>query len=361
MDVYDIILEIAIFDGPILWGDGEWWKALDVKQLKALVTVAEVGSVTRAAELLHLVQPAVTRQIRMLEQELGVALFERTRQGMRTTESGALLVERAQRALNELERARAEIQPTPGIVTGIVTVGLLDSVVDLLAEPLVSAIARDHPKIELRVVTAYSGHLQQWLDDGDLDLSLLYNLDSTPSLNAQPLVREKLWAVAPPSAGLRAECPVSFAEVAAHPLVAPSAGHALRTLIDAAATRAGSTMDVAVQTNSMRLQKQLVVAGHGWTILPGVGIATDVADGSLSAATLREPDVSRSLVLATPRVGRTPPAAEVVARELTSQIHTAVREDRWPSARLYAPSDGGASGTRRRSGTAPIQNRRGKA
>ncbi|TPQ23497.1 LysR family transcriptional regulator [Streptomyces sporangiiformans] len=308
---------------------------MDIKQLKALVTVAEVGSVTRAAELLHLVQPAVTRQIRTLEEELGVPLFERTRQGMRPTEAGAIMVDRARRALNELERARAEVQPTPGAVTGIVTVGLLESTSDLLSESLVSAVAHDHPGVELRLMTAYSGHLQQWLDDGDLDLSLLYNLDSTPSLNARPLVREHLWAVAPPSAGLRADRPVPFSEAASHPLVMPASGHALRTLIDGAAARAGAAMDVVVQTNSMRVQKQLVLAGHGWTVLPGVGIAEDVAQGTLSAAPLCEPDVWRSIVLGTPRWGRTPPAVQVVARELVRQINSAVAQGRWPSAQVH--------------------------
>ncbi|MGW3646270.1 LysR family transcriptional regulator [Streptomyces sp. NPDC000878] len=302
---------------------------MDVKQLKALVTVAEVGSVTRAAELLRLVQPAVTRQIRTLEQELGVPLFERTRQGMRPTQAGTIMVDRARRALGELERARAEIQPVPGEVTGIVTVGLLESTGDLLAEPLVSAVTRDHPGVELRLLTAYSGHLQQWLDEGDLDLALLYNLDSTPSLNALPLVRERLWAVAPPAAGLRADRPVPFTEAAAHPLVMPAAGHALRTLIDGAAARAGAALDIAVQTNSMRVQKRLVLAGHGWTILPGVGIAEDVAQGTLSAAPLCEPEVWRSVVLATSRSGRTPPAVEVVARELVGRINSAVEEGRW--------------------------------
>ncbi|BBC31459.1 Hydrogen peroxide-inducible genes activator [Streptomyces graminofaciens] len=306
---------------------------MDVKQLRAIVTVAEVGSVTRAAELLHLVQPAVTRQIRTLEQELGVDLFERTGQGMRPTEAGAIMVDRARRALNELERARAEVQPAPGVVTGIVTVGLLESTSDLLAEPLVTAVARDHPGVELRLMTAYSGHLQQWLDDGDLDLTLLYNLDSTPSLNARPLVRERLWAVAPPSAGLSADRPVPFTEAARHPLVMPASGHALRRLIDAAAVRSGAAMDIVVQTNSMRVQKQLVLAGHGWTVLPGVGIAEDVARGTLSAAPLTEPDVRRSIVLGTPRYGRTPPAVEIVARELVRQIDSAVADGRWPSAR----------------------------
>ncbi|MBD9734791.1 LysR family transcriptional regulator [Streptomyces sp. H28] len=307
---------------------------MDIKQLRALITVAEAGSVTRAAELLHLVQPAVTRQIRALEHELGVALFERTRQGMRLTAAGTTMVERARRALAELERARAEVRPTPGAVTGIVTVGLLDSAGHLLAEPLASAVLRDHPGIELRLLTAYSGHLQQWLDEGDVDLTLLYNLAGTPSLNAEPLVREKLWAVAPPSAGLRPERPVPLAEAVSHPLVGPTAGHGLRTVIDAAVAQADVTMDLLVQTDSIHVQKELVRAGHGWTILPGVGIAQDVADGSLSAAPLCEPEVWRSIVLATSRSGRITPAVEAVAAELTRQIHAAVDEGRWPSAEL---------------------------
>lgn len=141
---------------------------------------------------------------------MGVPLFERTRQGMRPTQAGTIMVDRARRAVGE--RERAEIQPAPGEVTGIITVGLLESAGDLLAEPLVSAVTRDHPGVELRLLTAYSGHLQQRLDEGDLDLALFYNLDSTPSLNALPLVRERLWAVAPPAAGLRADRPVPVAE-----------------------------------------------------------------------------------------------------------------------------------------------------
>jgi LysR family transcriptional regulator, nitrogen assimilation regulatory protein len=309
--------------------------ALDVKQLKALVTVVEVGSVTRAAELLHLVQPAVTRQIRALEHELGVPLFERTRQGMRPTAAGISLADRARRALTELDRARAELAPSPGAVTGIVSVGLLESTAELLAEPLVSTVLRGHPGIELRVQTAYSGHLQQWLDDGDLDLCLLYNLASTPSLNVRPLVREKLWAVAPARDGLRAAEPVSVRRVAAHPVVMPSPGHALRTLIDGAVTQARVDIDIAVQTNTMSLQKQLVRSGHGWTILPGAGIAAELASGELSAAPLCEPEVWRSIALAVPRAGRISPAAEIVARELARQVRGAARQGRWLSAQVY--------------------------
>jgi DNA-binding transcriptional LysR family regulator len=307
---------------------------VDIRQLKALVTVVEVGSVTRAAELLHLVQPAVTRHIQSLEHELGVPLFERTRQGMRPTPAGIGLADRARRALAELDRARAELAPAPGVLTGIVAVGLLESTVGLLAAPLVSAVLRDHPGIELRILTAYSGHLQAWLDDGDLDLSLLYNLTSIPSLNAQPLIREKLWVLAPSSAGLRAEHPLPMGQVAAHPLVMPAPGHALRTLIERAAASADVELDVVVQTNSMSLQKELVSNGHGWTILPGAGVAADIAAGTLSGAPLSGPEVWRSIAVGTARAGRITPAAQAVCDELLRQIRAAVREERWPSAQL---------------------------
>jgi DNA-binding transcriptional LysR family regulator len=233
---------------------------VDVRQLKALVTVVETGSVTRAAELLHLVQPAVTRQIRALEHELGVPLFERTRQGMRPTEAGVSLAERARRALTELDRARAELAPAPGMVTGLVSVGLLES-----------------------------------------------------------------------SAGQ----PVTLASAAEHPMVMPAPGHALRVLIDRAVAQAQAGIHIAVQTNSMTLQKQLVRGGHGWTILPGAGIGTDITPSALSAAPLAEPEVYRSIAIGSPRAAPITSAARVVADELVRQVHIAAKRSQWPSAQLY--------------------------
>jgi DNA-binding transcriptional LysR family regulator len=266
---------------------------------------------------------------------LGVELFERSHTGMRLTEAGAVMVERAGRALRELGRARAEITPPPGVVGGLVTVGLLESAVDLIAGPLTSAILDGYPGIELRILTAYSGHLQRWMDDGDLDLSLLYNLSDSPSLNVAPLVSEQLWAVATADAGLSADRPVTLAQVAAHPVVMPSAGHALRVLIDAAAAKVDVLFDIAVQTNSMHLQKLLVIDGRGWTILPAAGIVDDVATGTLSAAPLQQPEIRRSIVLGMPRTGRMPAAVEIVAQELVRSMREAVGAGKWLSAQWH--------------------------
>jgi DNA-binding transcriptional LysR family regulator len=305
---------------------------VEIRQLTALVAVADTGSVTAAARLLRMVQPAVTRQIRTLETEVGVPLFSRTRQGMVLTAEGQLLLEHARRALAELERARLEISPARGEVTGVVSVGLLESVTAVLAEPLAAAVARAYPAVELRILTAYSGHLQQWLDVGDIDMSLLYNLAPTPSLSVYPLLREKLWVAAPPEAGLSPRTPVSWKQLTGRPLVLPIPGHGLRTLIDQARSLFPAQPRVPVQVNSMELQKRLVLAGHGWTVLPAAGVASDVAAGELSGAPLTDPEVTRSVVLGRQPGRRTPAAVDSVAGELRRLITELVLSGSWPAA-----------------------------
>lgn len=307
---------------------------MDLKQLTALVTVAEVGSVTRAAQLLHLVQPAVTRQIRTLEKELDVQLFERTRRGMLVTPAGEIMVDRARRALQELERGTAEIRPEPGQVTGVVSVGVLESLVDLVSQPLATALREAHPGIKLRILTGYSGYLQEWLDAGDLDLALLYNLADVSSLMVIPLLEERLWAIAPPDADLKPKQPVSWEQLLAQPLVLPVAGHGLRALIDQARSAIDLRPSISIETNSMHLQKQMVLAGYGWTVLPAAGVASDVAKCVLSGAPLISPNSTRSVVLSLPRAARTPEPVEAVRLELIRLVLRLVRTGGWPSAIL---------------------------
>src|SRR4051794_30297626 len=144
---------------------------------------------------------------------------------MTPTADGMLLLDRARRALAELDRARAELGAGQSHeVRGIVTVGVLESLADLLVPGLAATCRAQHPSLELRIVTAYSGHLQQWLDDGDVDLSLLYDVPRTGSLITRALFYEQLWAIAPASAGLISTEPLSWRELCKHPLVLPLPG-----------------------------------------------------------------------------------------------------------------------------------------
>ncbi|MFM0160200.1 LysR family transcriptional regulator [Paraburkholderia sediminicola] len=305
---------------------------MDIKQLRALLTVAETGSVTKAAALLHIVQPAVSRQLRLLEEDVGTALFSRGRYGMELTESGEIFVEYARRALAELDRARSELQPS-GEVSGTVTIGLLPSTCDLLASELVTNVAREHPAIRLRISMGYTGHLQNWLELGEVDAALLYNPKPSPALLVRPLLEEKLWIVGQPEAGFRADSPVSLQEVAARPMILPNAPHGIRSLVEQACATIGIDLIVAAETNAMSVQKGLVLGGHGITILPSIAIVDDVARGILSAAPLLDANLQRTIVLALPNTRRIPVAVRSVVDLLVNQINLAVRQGTWTAAR----------------------------
>jgi DNA-binding transcriptional LysR family regulator len=309
---------------------------MDIKQLNALIAVADTGSVTRAAEVLRIVQPAVTRQIQLLEQELGCELFERSRQGMRLTDSGRTMVNRTRRALGELDRAKAEIQPAPGQLHGTVTIGLLASTADLLAEALVRTVRRQHPGLMLRISSGYAGHLREWLEAGDVDIALLYGLKPSSTMEVRPLLEEKLWAVAPIEEGLDADTAVRFTDVAPRALVMPSPPHGLRALVDGAAARTNVSLNIVTETNAVSVQKKLVMGGLAWTILPALAVADDVTRGTLSAAPLAAPTITRRIVLALPKNTRQPPAVRVVADLLVAEMSAAVQRGDWPSAKWLA-------------------------
>ncbi|WP_327099074.1 LysR family transcriptional regulator [Nocardia vinacea] len=301
---------------------------MDIKQLTAFVTVAELGSVTRAADSLHSTQSSVTRQIQALEQELGVMLFERNRYGMTPTIAGRVMAERSRAALLELGRARAEITPMP-TATGTVTVGLLESIAETIGLPLATTVLHEYPGLDLRVVVGDSGHLQRRMDAGELDVCLTAERPGITALSPTPLATEQLWAIAPADALLRADAPVALRDVAEHPMVLPPVGSALRDLLD--------SMDVRFRvmvTASLRIQKQLVAGGRGWAVLPPIAFAEELVAHSISAAPLHGPQLRRRIVLTIAPTAPCTPAAEDVARLLARLVRSEIRDGRWPSARL---------------------------
>jgi LysR family transcriptional regulator, nitrogen assimilation regulatory protein len=306
---------------------------MDLKQLRAFVTVAETGNVTRASALLNLVQPAVSRQLRLLEEDMGTDLFDRSRHGMQLTPSGKTMLEYARRILNEVARAKAEIQPTEGPVAGIVSVGLLASTADLLATLLAGEVAKRYPHIRLRLTIGYAGHLQDWLEAGDVDAALLYKQKETPALHVKALLEESLWAVAAPSVGLSHKRPLTFERVAREPFVLPAAPHGLRAAIEHAAAEAGVTLQVFAETNSVNVQKELVARGHGWTILPAVCVTQEVERGLLSAAPLTSPGLQRTIVLAAPSSRQATAPVRCVVGVLMDCVKSTFDQGRWPDSR----------------------------
>lgn len=273
---------------------------MDLKQLRAFITVADTGSVTRAAELLHLVQPAVSRQLRLLEESIEAELFERERHGMVLTEAGKRLLTYARRAMLELDRARAEIGGLEAGIAGLATIGLLPSTGDLLSSPLVRAVAQHYPGIRVRIAMGYAGTLQQWLESGEIDAAILYGVERSPNIQAEVLLEEPLWLVGPASCRLREQRPVPFADLVGKPMILPNGPRGIRTLVDHACAVANVELSIIAETNAMDIQKSLVLGGHGFTLLPPIAFAEELSRKLLRAAPLSDPRITRTVVLALP-------------------------------------------------------------
>ncbi len=309
---------------------------MDLKQLRALVAIAETGNVTKASALLNTVQPAVSRLLRLLEEDLGVDLFTRHRHGMELTDPGRALLEYARRIMNEVDRARAEIKPTRGSVGGIVTIGLLPSTSDLLSGAVIDAVTRAYPGIRLRFSVGHGGHLQQWLVAGEIDLALLYDQEPTASIQVKQLVVESQWVVGLPKLKLRPGKPVPLKWIATQPLILPSTSHGLRTLVEQAAASKNIILQVAVETNAPSVQKSLVLVGHGVTVLPAIAVYEDVARGILSAAPITNPVIERKIGLALSTSRQATHPVLCVVPLLVARMKTAVQNGKWPAARWVA-------------------------
>jgi DNA-binding transcriptional LysR family regulator len=305
---------------------------LEIKQLRTFLAVAAYGSVTRAAEKLHIVQPALSRQIQMLEEDLGTPLFQRVGHGMQLTEAGHLLMPRAKRALEELEQARHEITSSPETISGTVVVGLLPSVSDLLAGPLIHSLKSQYPNLSIQILVGYVGYLQDWLAKDELDVALLYAYKPSPSIEITPLLNEKLYVVGPPEAKLRLDQPVSLRDLKKQSFIMPTQPHGLRTLLDHACGVSGIQLNIIAETNSMNTQKSLVQSNIGYTILPGVVIFEDIKNKKLSAAPIIDPEINRQISLALSVTRKPSLAVRKVVEELKRIIHQSITDNNWPGA-----------------------------
>ena len=243
---------------------------MDLRQLEYFVRVAELGSFTRAALALDVAQPALSRQVRLLEVELRQNLLTRHGRGAAPTEAGQVLLEHARGILHQVEHARDEMARLRGGLAGRVTLGLPPSVARALAVPLVQAFGQQLPEAQLSITEALSASMQEQLASGRLDIAVLYNAQPVPGLDIAPLARDELLLVQrAPAAGAAADDarPVTLREVARLPLVIPSRPNAIRMHVEAQLAAAGCAPHVALEIDGVATILELVEGGAGSAIL----------------------------------------------------------------------------------------------
>ncbi|NGN62855.1 LysR family transcriptional regulator [Streptomyces sp. A7024] len=250
----------------------------DPQRLAALVAVAEAGSITRAAERLGYTAPALSQQLAKLEREAGAALLVRHHRGTTLTAAGELLLARARRVLDELDRARLELAELSGLSGGRLRVGSFMTAGTHLLPPVLSAFRRDHPDVQLSVVEYEPPLGVAAVARGEADLALTHTYEPAPAATAQqppagvavePLLTEELVVVSAPGHALTAGTGrLPMAGLAGQPLVACAPENTSRSAVEAHLVAAGARVAVRCDTPGYVLVCALVSAGLGVAVVP---------------------------------------------------------------------------------------------
>jgi LysR family nitrogen assimilation transcriptional regulator len=272
----------------------------DLKQLQLFTAVAEFGSFSRAAVALSVSQPVISRQIKALEEELGVSLLYRNGRGIVLTEAGKLLENYASAILEQASRAKTELAALRSNPRGTIVIGMPPSVGVVLTAPLVRSFRGAFPQISMRVMEGFSGHLLEWLVMGKIDVAVLYNAPRMNNLLAEPLLREELFLLgARDDQSPLGEGPVEASVLAKLPMILPARPHGLRLLLDQVLGEANIEPQIALEIDAMPSTLRLVESGIGYTILSYSSVHHLVGEGRISYWRVKNPPLERELILAT--------------------------------------------------------------
>lgn len=261
---------------------------IDLRQLSYFVAVADAGTISTAASRLGISQPSLSDAVGRIEGLLGAKLIIRSHRGAQLTEAGQSLARHARDILATVDAAVDEVRLLGGEARGPVSVGLPPSVALLLSVPLAETVGNLLPDVKLRIAEAMSGYVLDWLKTEHIDLGVVYQGQDCSHLDAQPLLVEELFLVAPSdhapcgeqSRGVAGE-PIPFERLAEFPLVLPSRPHGLRELLERIAKAQNVPLNVVLEMDALRHIVTMVSRASAFTVLSHAAVIDEVRRGEL--------------------------------------------------------------------------------
>lgn len=299
---------------------------MDLRALAYFVHVAQLKSFSRAASQLRIAQPAISRQIRKLEDELGVTLFVRSPSGAELTQAGAQMLDRAEVLLRHAEQLRLDIMAEAREPGGPLTLAVTPATGPIIVPPLMARLKERFPQISLKVVEALTSTIHEGLLKDHVDLGLLYDADDASGLRYEPLVTEPLFVIGPATTsggkGRAAPSRLDISDLESLPFLLPSRPNSPRPAVDAMAAAHGIGLTVVAEIDGMAIIKRLIAQGFGYGILNYGSVHDEVERGILTATPVGIPILDRQLALAY-RAGRHPSKALI---EVAALLRILVRE-----------------------------------
>lgn len=302
---------------------------MELRDLRALVSIAEYGTLSGAAHRVNLTQPALSALLRRLETELEVQLVTRHSRGVSFTAEGLYLLEKANTILGDVAETQSTLREIAEEPVGTVRLGLPTSVAGGLIPLLFPAIQRQFGRIQLHIIEAMSGSLVELLQLGKLDLAVLFDIQPMPGLRSEPLLIEEIQLVVNRHDPLADVELASFGEVVTRGLVLPSRAHSIRQLVERAAATEGVQLKVEADIDSLPGLVGLVHQGYA-TMLPTYLLQDEILSRQIKAINIHRPKLEWTLHLATRIDINRPRAAMVVGRILAEICELQVRSRAWP-------------------------------
>lgn len=308
---------------------------MNLRQLRSFIQVVELSSITAAAERLNIAQPALSRQIKALEEELNIPLLRRHGRGVIPTEEGIRLARRAKEILDQVNDLANDISGNHTALSGTITLGLPPTVAEILATRLIERMMQLYPEVKLSIISGFSGHIQDWLLRGKIDLGVAYEEQKSPAIESQPILIEKMFLIQPAKDNAAQDgIPIDAREALAAPLILPTTEHGLRGRIEAFANAERISLNVMLEVDILPTMLAFVERGLGSTILPLVSVVHLVRAGRLIARPIVNRPIDRTLILMTPLNQPGSRLKTSFAEFLIAEVHAMVTSGQWPGTTL---------------------------
>lgn len=279
----------------------------DIRQLRAVIAVAEFGSFTRAASALHLSQPALTVQVRTLEQALGLPLFDRNTRSVSPTRAGRELIPELRRLLTGLDGALAQARQSAQIARGIVRIAVLPSAASGILPDVIASFRSSHPAIDFVLRDVIASEVVALTVSEEVDLGITGGIVGTTELDVLLEGTDRMHAVFPAGHPLDRDPRLTLAAVGQYPLILMSRATSVRAVVDAAIAASGLQAQVAAEATYMSTAVGMVRAGLGVAILPETAMEIGALP-TIRSALIEGPVLARP-VSVVKRRGRTLPPA----------------------------------------------------
>lgn len=315
---------------------------MEFRQLRYFVRIVELSSFSKAAQDLFIAQPALSNQISKLEKEFNTQLLSRSVRGVTPTEAGKTLYRHAQAIIRQIEHLKYEVENESANPKGSVSIGIPTSVSNILASPLIAASQERYPEIKLQIVESLSGHLEELVSNGRIEMSLLFNSLLTDSQRSDkaarfsliktPILEEELFLQT--TAVLSNTKAITLSAIAKLDFVLPGKSNATRQLIDLAFAKAGINPKVVIELDSLSTIQAVVEDGLGATILSLSAFIGSQKIRKSHAYSIKNTDLKRTVALYTSNTVALSTAAKCIASMVPEIAYKLVKSGRWAGSKI---------------------------